>query len=245
MNIKLVIEYIGTNYSGWQRQSGRKTVQGEIEQTLELITGVKTELIASGRTDAGVHAYGQVANYHTLSNIPPERIKYALNYNLSKEIRIIESKIVEDKFHSRFGAKRKTYIYRIQTGEVKRAFEENRSYFVKDELDFEKMKESSKYIIGTHDFSAFKSEGSTATNFVRRIYSLDMRQSGDIIELEICGSGFLYNMVRIIAGTLIEIGKGRDYSIPEILESKSRTRSGPTAPAMGLYLKNVEYSIDN
>lgn len=245
MNVKLTIEYIGTGFSGWQRQKDSNTIQAEIEGALMKITGEKAELIASGRTDAGVHAFGQVANFHTLTNIPAKQIKYALNANLSENIRIIESCEVQDSFHSRFEAKRKTYIYRIQTGAVRRSFEKNRSFYVKGSLDFQKMQEEARCIIGKHDFSAFKSEGSSAKKFVRTVYSLELRQSGDIIEMEISGNGFLYNMVRLIAGTLIEIGKGRDYSMEKVLESKSRKCAGPTAPAMGLFLKNVEYSIDN
>lgn len=244
MNVKLTIEYIGTSFSGWQKQKKFHTVQAEIESAIMKITGEKARLIASGRTDAGVHAFGQVANFHTNTTIPAKQIKYAINSILSENIRIIESCEVEESFHSRFGAKRKTYIYRIQTGEVRRIFEKNKSFYVKGDLNFKKMQEEACHIIGEHDFSAFKSEGSTAKNFVRTIYSLEMRQIRDIIEIEITGNGFLYNMVRIIAGTLVEIGKDRDYKIKEILESKSKEFAGPKAPAMGLFLKNVDYTID-
>ena len=244
MNIKLTIEYIGTAFSGWQKQQNSNTVQAAIEDAIKKITGKESELTASGRTDAGVHALGQVANFHTDTSIPPERLKYALNSQLNEDIRIIESVQAEDEFHSRFGAKKKTYLYRIQTGDVRRAFEKNRSYYVKGSLDIDKMREQARFIVGEHDFSAFKSEGSSARNFVRTVYSLELRQNGDIIEMEITGNGFLYNMVRIIAGTLIEAGRGRETDVKKILESRSREFAGPTAPAMGLYLKNVCYSID-
>ncbi|MGB5822976.1 MAG: tRNA pseudouridine(38-40) synthase TruA [Proteocatella sp.] len=245
MNVKLTIEYIGTSFSGWQKQKKFNTVQAEIESAIMKITGEKAILIASGRTDAGVHAFAQVANFHTSTNIPAIQLKYALNSILHDNIKILESCEVEDSFHSRFGAKRKTYLYRIQTGDIRRSFERNRSFYVKGDLNFEKMQEEASYIIGEHDFSAFKSEGSTAKNFIRTIYSLELRQNRDIIEMEISGNGFLYNMVRLIAGTLVEIGKDREYSMKEILDSKSRTFAGPTAPAMGLFLKNVAYAIDN
>lgn len=245
MNIKLTIEYIGTNFYGWQKQERFNTVQASIEDAIKKITGKESELIASGRTDAGVHALGQVANFYTDTSIPPERLKHALNSNLCDDIRIIESISVDDTFHSRFEAKKKTYLYRIQTGEVRRAFEKNRSYFVRGDLDIECMKKQAIFILGKHDFSAFKSEGSSVKKFVRTIYDIELKQYGDVIEMEITGSGFLYNMVRIIAGTLIEAGKGRDINVKKILESKSREFAGPTAPAMGLYLKKVIYSIDN
>lgn len=245
MNIMLKIEYIGTDFSGWQKQNNAKTVQSEIESAILKITGETVDLTASGRTDAGVHALSQVANFHTSSNIPPKQIKYALNSVLSDNVRILESLEVSEDFHARFSAKRKTYLYRIQTGDVKRAFEKNRAYYVKGNLDIEKMKAQAKFIVGEHDFSAFKSEGSSAQNFVRTVYSLNLSQINDIIEIEITGNGFLYNMVRIIAGTLVEIGRGRVYDIEAILDSKQRENAGPTAPSMGLFLKNVDYNIDN
>lgn len=242
MNVKITIEYIGQNYSGWQRQEDRKTVQGKIEEALFHLTGEEIEIFGSGRTDAGVHALGQVANFQTSSKIPADRIKYALNYHLPDDIRILSSEEVDQDFHSRFSAVDKTYIYRLQTGDIRRAFERDRSYFVKGILDLEKMREKAKDFIGEHDFSAFKTEGSSAKNFERIIYFLEIVQSEeDIVEIRICGNGFLYNMVRIISGTLVEIGKGRDYDIPKILQSKDRSQAGPTAPAQGLYLKEVSY----
>lgn len=244
MNIKLTMEYIGTNYCGWQIQQQKNTIQELVQAAIEKVTGEKVELIASGRTDSGVHAFGQVANFHTNSKIPAERFKYALNSHLPEDIRILESIQTNEEFHSRFGAKEKTYIYRIQTGEVKRAFESHISYYAKGSLDVEKMRVASKCLVGEHDFSAFKSEGSSAKTFIRTVYSLEINEIKDIIEIEITGNGFLYNMVRIIAGTLIEIGRGRTYHIPTILKSKDRKQAGPTAPAQGLFLKNVCYDID-
>ncbi len=241
MNVKIKVEYDGTNYSGWQKQENARTIQGEIEQALAKITGDKIDIFASGRTDAGVHALGQVANFHIESRIPAEKIKFALNQQLPQEIRVLESEEVAENFHSRFSAKKKTYIYRIQTGEVKRAFERNISYFVKGALDLGKMRKSAQYLVGEHNFSAFKSDGSSATNFVRTIYSIEISQQKDVIEIEVTGNGFLYNMVRIIAGTLIDAGKGVERDIKAVLESEDRTLAGPTAPAQGLFLKEVIY----
>lgn len=242
MNVKITIEYIGTAYAGWQKQEGEKTIQGEIEKALKKITGQDIEIFGSGRTDSGVHAFGQVANFMIDTKIPPDKIKFALNQKLPEDISIIDSRQVPDEFHSRFSAKSKTYVYRIQTGEVKRAFEKNRAYHVYRALDIEKIKSASKEFLGEHDFSAFKTEGSSAKNFVRIIYAIDIRQDRDLVEIEISGNGFLYNMVRIIVGTLIEIGKGREYDISDILLQKNRQNAGPTAPAQGLYLKSVAYN---
>lgn len=241
MNIKISVEYIGTNYSGWQKQENASTIQEKIENSIFLITGKPTEVFGSGRTDAGVHALGQVANFEMTSSIPAERVKYALNQHLPKDIRVLSSEEVPEEFHSRFSARHKTYLYKVQTGDVKRCFEDGRAYFVKGSLDIGKMQAAAKEFLGEHDFSAFKSEGSSAKNFVREIYKLDINQVGDIIEIEICGNGFLYNMVRIIAGTLIEIGKGKTFNISEILISKDRGKAGPTVPAQGLFLKEVAY----
>lgn len=244
MNIKLTIEYIGTNYCGWQVQQDKATIQQVIKKAIKKVTGETVELTASGRTDSGVHAYGQIANFHTSSKILPEKFKYALNSHLPLDIRILESVEVNNEFHSRFGAKEKTYIYRIQTGEVKRAFENGISYYIRGNLDVNKMKSSAKFLVGEHDFSAFKSEGSSAKTFTRKIYSLEIIEKQDIIEIEITGNGFLYNMVRIIAGTLIEIGRDKEIDISEVLRSKDRANAGPTAPPQGLFLKNVCYDID-
>lgn len=241
MNIKIKIEYEGSSYSGWQKQANAKTIQSEIERALTKITGNEIEIFASGRTDAGVHSLGQVANFHIESRIPAEKMKFALNQLLPEDIRVLESEEVSEDFHSRFSAKKKTYLYRIQTGEVKRALERNISYFVRGTLDLGKMRNTAQYLVGEHDFSAFKTEGSSATNFVRTIYRIDISQKNDIIEIEITGNGFLYNMVRIIVGTLIDAGKGLERDIPQILAMKDRSLAGHTAPAHGLFLKEVFY----
>ena len=174
MNIKIKIEYEGSSYSGWQKQANAKTIQSEIERALTKITGNEIEIFASGRTDAGVHSLGQVANFHIESRIPAEKMKFALNQLLPEDIRVLESEEVSEDFHSRFSAKKKTYLYRIQTGEVKRALERNISYFVRGTLDLGKMRNTAQYLVGEHDFSAFKTEGSSATNFVRTIYRIDI-----------------------------------------------------------------------
>lgn len=240
-NIKLTIEYIGTQYAGWQRQEGARTIQGEIERALTCITGENIEIHGSGRTDAGVHALGQVASFNTSSKIPGDKIKYALNQHLPEDIRILKSEEVAEDFHARFSAKAKTYVYRIQTGNVRRPFEQGRAYYVRSQLNISKMESESRKLIGEHDFSAFKSEGSSAKTFVRKIHDLRIDWRDDIVEISVSGNGFLYNMVRIIVGTLIEIGKGKNYDISEVLKSKDRALAGPTAPAHGLYLKSLDY----
>lgn len=240
-NILLKIQYIGTNYCGWQKQNNGKSIQQEIERAICEVTGKQVNLIGSGRTDRGVHALGQVANFVIDTTIPVEKIKYAINYYLPDDIRIIESKAVEDSFHARYSSKKKTYCYRINMNEIESPFEKNRSYFVGKELDLSKMKEQSKFLMGEHDFAAFQSEGSSVKTTVRTIYSLEINCINNIAEIHIIGNGFLYNMVRIIAGTLIEIGKGKNYSIVDILNTKQRENAGPTAPACGLFMEKVEY----
>lgn len=241
MKIRIKIEYDGTRYSGWQKQDGADTIQGRIEKAIQIITGKETEIFGSGRTDAGVHALGQVAHFETEKNIMPEKIKFAINQHLPEDIRIIQSESVNADFHARFDVKRKVYLYRIQVGKIRRPFERYRSYFVRGELDVEKMRKAANSFVGEHDFSSFKSEGSSAKNFVREIFYIRIEHHQDIITMEFCGNGFLYNMVRIISGTLIDIGKGKDYDIDSILKAKDRRLAGPTAPAHALYLKEVKY----
>jgi len=240
-NILLKIQYIGTHYCGWQRQNNGESIQEEIETAIYKVTGKQVNLIGSGRTDSGVHALGQVANFVIDTNIPSGKIKYAINHYLPEDIRILESKNIEDSFHARYSSKKKTYCYRINMNSIESPFEKNRSYFVGKNLNLHKMIDESKFLIGEHDFAAFQSEGSSVKTTVRIIYSLEINCENNIVEIHISGNGFLYNMVRIIAGTLIEIGKGKDYSIIDIISSGQRGNAGPTAPACGLFMEKVEY----
>lgn len=244
-NIRLLIEYDGTMYAGWQEQKNKKSLQGTIQEAIKKLTKEEIIIAASGRTDAGVHALGQVANFFTKSTIPAERFAMAINYHLPRDIVILKSEEVSTEFHSRYHSKGKTYIYRIENRKIPSPFERNRSYLVKKELDFEKMKRESQKFIGTHDFIAFRSTGSSAKTTIRTIYRLDLKKEGDMIIMEIEGNGFLYNMVRIIAGTLVDIGKGRiTEGVESILKSKDRARAGNTAHSCGLFLKKVFYDLD-
>ncbi len=245
-NIKLTISYDGTNYHGWQTQLNVPTIQETIENAIEVVTKQKVDLTGSGRTDRGVHALGQVANFISDNKIPEDKIKIALNANLPKDIRIIDSKEVTLNFNSRFDAHDKTYMYQIYNHRVFDPFLRNYSYFVPQILDFEKMKQASKLIIGTHDFKGFMSAGSDIKTTVRTIYDVQLEQNGPLIKLYVTGSGFLYNMVRIIAGTLIDIGKNlNDIScITNALNTLDRTVLGQTAAPEGLFLKEVKYNIE-
>ena len=242
-NIKLTIEYDGKEYNGWQKQPDRLNIQGTIETVIESITGEKVELNASGRTDAGVHAIGQVANFKTNSNIPIEKFAIAINSRLKKTIVVKKAEEVEEKFHARYNCKKKTYEYVINNSEYGSAVFRNLAYHIPQKLNVEKMNEASKLFIGEHDFKAFKSSGTSSKSSVRTIYDASVIKDEDNIKIRLTGNGFLYNMVRIISGTLVEVGLGKmgPKEITRIIEEKDRTKAGKTLPAHGLYLISVEY----
>lgn len=242
-NIKLTIEYDGTNYNGWQRQKSGIGVEQVVEKAIKKVVHEEIELYGASRTDSGVHALGQVANFKTNSVMPIEKIPFALNSILPGDIVIRNAQEVSDDFHSRFSTTGKKYRYTILNDRYRSAFSRTTSYFVPSELDFEAMKKSCKYFIGTHDFDAFKSSGSSFKTTVRTIYSAELVKNENYIEFYISGGGFLYNMVRIIVGTLLNVGRGKimPEEIEEIIQSKDRKRSGKTAPAHGLCLMEVYY----
>ena len=243
-NIKLIIEYDGKDFNGWQKQPTKLNIQGTIEQAIKMITGEETNLMASGRTDAGVHAYGQVANFKTNSNIPIEKIAIALNSNLKKSIRIISAEEVEERFHSRLTCKKKTYRYIINNSEFSSAIYRNLETHIPQKLNIEKMKKAAQYFEGEHDFKAFKASGTSSKSSVRTIYKAKViEMPNNRIYIELTGNGFLYNMVRIIAGTLVDVGVGKTEpeDIKNIIDSKDRRLAGKTLPPQGLYLLNVEY----
>lgn len=242
-NIKLTIEYDGKCYNGWQKQPNKLNIQGEIERAIYNITKEEVNLIGSGRTDAGVHALGQVANFKTNSEIPIEKLPLAINSQLKNSIVIKEAEEVNERFHSRYNAKHKTYRYIINNSKCGTAIYRNLEYSYPFKLDAEKMKQASKYFEGEHDFKAFKSSGTSSKNSVRTIYKAIVKQEGEKIIIELTGNGFLYNMVRIISGTLLDVGLGKiqPEEIPEMIESKDRQRAGKTLPAHGLYLVEVKY----
>ena len=243
-NIKLVIEYDGKEFNGWQKQPTKLNIQGEIERAIKQITGEEVDLTASGRTDAGVHALGQVANFKTNSNIPIEKIPIALNSNLKKSIIIKSAEEVEERFHSRLNCKRKTYRYIINNSRYGTAIYRNLEMHIPMKLNIQKMQEAVKYFEGEHDFKAFKASGTSSKSSVRTIYKAEVIDAGnERIYIELTGSGFLYNMVRIISGTLVEVGLGKiePSEMQTIIESQKRENAGKTLPPQGLYLVNVEY----
>ena len=243
-NIKLIIEYDGKDFNGWQKQPTKLNIQGTIEQAIKIVTGEEVDLTASGRTDAGVHAFGQVANFKTNSNIPIDKVAVALNSNLKKSIRIISAEEVDERFHSRLTCKKKTYRYVINNSEFSSAIYRNLETHIPQKLDIKKMQEAVKYFEGEHDFKAFKASGTSSKSSVRTIYSARVLQMpNNRIYIELTGNGFLYNMVRIIAGTLVDVGleKIKPESIKEIIASGDRNLAGKTLPPNGLFLLNVEY----
>ena len=241
-NLKITIQYNGSNYCGWQKQPDSLGIQGTIEKAIYDITKEEVKLTGSGRTDAGVHALGQVANFKLSSGIPADRLPNALNAKLPKDISIIECKEVDDEFHSRYSAKGKRYRYLIYNSPYRSPIYKDTSYHVRYDLDFDKMCKEAQSLIGTHDFKGFMSSGSSVVDTVRTIYSIDITKNDDLIVIEVEGNGFLYNMVRIIVGTLVDIGRGRiKNNMSEIINSMSRSKTGHTAPAHGLFLKKVDY----
>lgn len=243
-NIKLVIEYDGKEFNGWQKQPDKLNIQGTIENAIEEITGEEVELTASGRTDRGVHALGQVANFKTNSNIPVEKFPIAINTKLKKSIRILYAEEVDEKFHSRLTCKKKTYRYIINNSKYGTAIYRNLETHIPLKLNVEKMKEAVKYFEGEYDFKAFKASGTSSKSSVRTIYNANVIQMpNDRIYIELTGNGFLYNMVRIIAGTLVDVGIGKikPKEIENIIKSKKRENAGKTLPPQGLYLVKVEY----
>lgn len=243
-NIKLIIEYDGTNYHGWQIQKNAVTIQEHVEKALRQLLGVQTGVTGCSRTDVGVHAYGQVAHFFTDSTIPGEKFSYALNNLLPRDIVVQKSEEVPEDFHSRYSSKGKKYRYLICNSAHQSALMRNRACHVRPELDFEQMRKAAAHFVGEHDFAAFQATGGQVRSTVREIYSMNVSRKEDkLIELEVSGNGFLYNMIRIIAGTLIYVGMGkiRESDIPGIIGGLDRTRAGKTAPAQGLYLMEIYY----
>lgn len=242
-NIQLIIAYKGTRYAGWQRQPNAVTVEEVLTETIEAVTKEKITLYGSGRTDAGVHALGQCANFHTGSSVPPGRFAAALNARLPQDIRILSSGEAPEGFHSRYSAKGKVYTYQLYLNPVLSPFYAEYSWHRDYPVDIDRMKEASAAFLGEHDFRGFMSAGSSVKNTVRTINAITFEAEGPLVRITYSGNGFLYNMVRIMTGTLVEIGSGRTdgADLPEIIRSGDRTRAGITAPAQGLFLKRVCY----
>lgn len=255
-NILLTIEYDGTDFSGWQIQPTDRTVQGEIGRVLKVICGTDVKVNGTSRTDAGVHALGQRASFEAdLKGLPPEKLAYVMNNLLAPDVKIREAKVCPPEFHARFSAVGKKYVYKIMNCASRDVFRRNFYYFCERPLDAEKMREAAGKLAGKHDFRSFMAMGSTPQETtVRELYSYDVEweerpelgEGSREITLTVTGNGFLYNMVRIMTGTLVEVGLGRisPEEIPSILEAKDRSRAGHTAPPQGLYLAEVYYNED-
>lgn len=242
-NIKLVIEYDGTAYNGWQSQKNGMGIEDVIKKAVYVLTDEDVKLIGSGRTDAGVHACGQVANFFTVSSIPGDKFAFALNSKLPYDIVIRESCEVSADFHARYSAVRKTYRYVLYNSVMPSALLYNRTCHVSGFLDLEKMKDAAGYLVGTHDFDAFRAKGSFTSSTIRTIYDINIGTEGMLINIDVTGNGFLYNMVRIIAGTLVYVGTGKidPVMIKDIIQKRNRVLAGKTLIPGGLYLMKVDY----
>lgn len=243
-NIKVTIAYDGSRYNGWQRQDNTdNTIQGKLEQLLSRMTGEKIEIHGSGRTDAGVHAKGQVFHFHTKCRKNLEEIQDYMNEYLPMDLSVEQVEEVDLRFHSRLNVKRKIYAYHIWNSTRHNVFERKYSYPVPEKLNLEAMREAASYLIGTHDFKSFCSNKRMKKSTVRILESIEIKKVENDIWIRYCGNGFLYNMVRILTGTLIEVGLGKrnPKEMEEILKKGNREMAGFTAPAQGLFLEQVDY----
>lgn len=239
----LTIAYDGTAYSGFQIQKKHKTIEGELQRCLCELLKEEIHVIGGSRTDAGVHALCNVAVFDSETNIPPEKLSYAINQRLPQDIRIMSSKEVPGDFHPRHCDTQKTYEYRITRGEFPIPTKRLYTYFTYHNLNLDKMQEAADFLTGEHDFKSFCAAAAVVESTVRTIYSITVREEKEDIVIQVCGNGFLYNMVRIIAGTLMEAGKGKwePETILDILNARDRKKAGPTAPACGLTLIKYEF----
>lgn len=242
--IMLVVSYNGANYCGWQKQNNALSVEEVLNKQLSSLTGENIVVIGASRTDSGVHAKGNVAVFDTESTIPPDKFAFALNARLPEDIRIQKSMEVRADFHPRYDKNHKKYTYRILNTEIDMPIYNLYTMHVSKKLDIELMKKAAKYIVGEHDFKAFCAAGTQVQSTVREIYSLDIEKDNEqIISISIKGNGFLYNMVRIIVGTLIQVGTGKikPSDVEKIINSKDRSNAGPTVGAKGLTLEQIYY----
>ncbi|MBD5796548.1 tRNA pseudouridine(38-40) synthase TruA [Bacillus pseudomycoides] len=243
-NYKLTIQYDGGRYKGWQRLGNNdNTIQGKIESVLSEMTGREIEIIGCSRTDAGVHALHQVANFKIDENLPELKVKKYLNQYLPNDISITDVELVSERFHARYNSKSKTYLYKIWNEEHTNPFMRKYSMHVGKKLNIENMQKAVQYLIGSHDFTAFSNAKSKKKSMVREIYMLDVVESEGFIQIRVNGNGFLHNMVRKIVGALVEVGLGQLDAevIPQILEAKQRNQINCLADASGLYLEKVDF----
>lgn len=245
--VKLIVAYDGTAYCGWQLQPNGRTIEGELNQALSSLLQEDIHVIGASRTDSGVHALCNIAVFDTQTRIPAEKISYALNQRLPEDIRIKKSCEVAADFHPRHCSSRKTYEYRIYQDSFPEPVRRLYTHFTYVPLDMDRMKEGAAWLIGEHDFKSFCSTAAVVETTVRTILSINIEKQGKEIVISVCGTGFLYNMVRIIVGTLMEVGRGSypPEHVKEILEAKDRQAAGPTAPACGLTLVNYTFASEN
>jgi tRNA pseudouridine38-40 synthase len=249
MNFKLLLQYDGTDFHGWQIQEGLRTVQGELERTLSLLEDAEVKVVGSGRTDTGVHAEGQVANVHINREFTPDRLRIAINGNIWRDVRVLSATRAPDDFHARFSAKTKHYVYRVVNAPVMSPFWLRFAHHEGRFLDVARMNETARLFLGEHDWTAFSAARSDVENRVRTVKSFtvesfwDARANASIIEFRISGNGFLRYMVRSIVGTMLEVGRGEKDSdtILTAIVSGDRDLAGKTAPACGLTLLKVDY----
>jgi tRNA pseudouridine38-40 synthase len=244
---RLTLAYDGSEFAGWQRQPGTRTIQGELEETLGRITGTRPKCIASGRTDAGVHALGQVVSFTSDTSLAPEVLTKALNAELPEDMLVFDVAVAPTGFHALRDALRKRYRYVIEDGRVRDLFDRKYVWHIYRKLDVEAMAQAAAALVGTHDFASFETTGSSRLTTVRTIFDLlverRMAERTERVIIEVEADGFLYNMVRNIVGTLVQVGKGKESPNwpAEVLAQRDRTKAGMTAPALGLFLVGVEY----
>lgn len=245
--ILIITEYDGTPYCGWQWQHNGLSVQQVLTEAVEKTCGHKANLHGSGRTDLGVHALGQPVHFDTDCTIPAEKLREALNVNLPETVKVLQSMEVAPDFHARYSARSKTYLYKMYFARVLSPLKRLYSAQVTHKLDIKSMSLAANYLIGEHDFTSFKASGKAEKCAVRTVYDTAVYNEGEYVCFEITGSGFLHNMVRIIAGTLMEIGSGKlpPEHMQRVLDAKDRTAAGKTAPPQGLYLKKVDYGFNS
>lgn len=247
-NIRIKITYEGTRYQGWQKQeTSDNTIQGKFEKLLSLMCGEEITIQGSGRTDAGVHALGQVANFHTHSTMSTDEMLAYINQYLPEDIAVVEAEEVPERFHSRLNAKGKRYTYRVWNSSLPNVFWRRFAHTIPEELDLQVMQEAAEYLLGEHDFKSFTSTKKGKKSTVRRIDRIGIDKEGDMITFTYEGNGFLYHMVRILTGTLLEVGRGvrSPQSISELINAKNREFAGELVPGKGLVLEEVYYDIKN
>ncbi|MEN6594277.1 MAG: tRNA pseudouridine(38-40) synthase TruA [Clostridiaceae bacterium] len=241
--IRIIVAYDGTNYVGWQLQENGVSVQQRLNEALLAVTGEQIRVHGSGRTDSGVHARAQVAHFDTTARMPANKFAIAMNMRLPRDIRVLFSEEVPEEFHARFSAKNKTYRYTVQTGLHADVFCRDTALHLHTPVDFDRMAIAARDALGEHDFSAFMTTGSKIESTVRTVTRSEWTREGAFYYYDVSANGFLYNMVRILVGTILEIGAGNlpEHAIAHALETKNRLDAGPTAPAHGLMLMRVVY----